>query len=130
MRFMKMKKIRKSELFLLAALLLTGVILALVLLLSRQNGTWAEVRVSGQVVQRFALEENTEYTIRGVGGENRLVIQDGAAWLETADCPDELCVGMGKIRLVGQSVVCLPHEVVVEIVGGDAAADGVDLVAG
>jgi hypothetical protein len=36
---------------------------------------------------------------------------------------------MGRIQRIGQSVVCLPHQVVVEIVGEAAEAD-IDIVAG
>lgn len=131
-RTMKETKNHKPEIIFISALFLVGIVLGLVLLLTRQTGNYVEVRVSGEVMERFSLAENVAYTITGAdGGTNRLMIENGEAWLETADCPDALCVGMGKIRMVGQSVVCLPHEVVVEIVGETGeTTDGVDLVAG
>ena len=50
--------------------------------------------------------------------------------IRQADCPDRLCVHMGKIGLNGQSLVCLPHEVVVEIQDGanSSPSEGVDIV--
>lgn len=130
-RAMKKTKNHKSEVLLLAGLIAVGAILALMLLFTRQEGAFVEVQVSGQVTERFSLLNDVQYTIHGAdGGTNFLIIQDGEAWLEDADCPDALCVGMGKIHLNGQSIVCLPHEVVVEIVGGATAQTGVDLVAG
>ena len=45
------------------------------------------------------------------------MIRDGGARIEEASCPDRLCVGMGVIRRAGQSIICLPNQVVVEIVG-------------
>ena len=54
-------------------------------------------------------------------GKNQLVIADGTARIETADCPDERCVQMGRISRSGQSIICLPHQVVVEIQGGKEA---------
>jgi hypothetical protein len=123
-------KTYKADILFAAAVLGLGLVLLLVLMMSRKTGTEVQVRVAGQVVQSFSLGENTTYLIEGAGGgQNRLVIQDGAAWIEEADCPDALCVGMGHIQRIGQSVVCLPHQVVVEIVG-EAAETDIDIVAG
>ena len=61
------------------------------------------------------------------GGVNRLIIRSGQAWIESADCPDGLCVKQGRIEREGQSVICLPHKLVITIEGGEAAK--VDAVA-
>ena len=86
---------------------------------------------AGHIIERTLRRDCTDtFEITGVdGGTNLLVIRDGAAWIEEADCPDALCVGMGRVRRVGQSVVCLPHKVVVEIVG-ETDDTGVDVFVG
>ena len=43
--------------------------------------------------------------------------------MEDADCPDKVCVKTGKIKSPGQTVVCLPHRVVIEITGDNADID-------
>ena len=43
------------------------------------------------------------------------------------DCPGQDCVHSGAVSRAGQSIVCLPARIVVELVG---AADGYDLVTG
>lgn len=121
---------KKAEILLIGSFALVGVLLGIWLLFTQQPGTMVEIRVSGQTTQRFSLLENREYEIQGVGGHNLLVIENGEAWIEDADCPDALCRGMGKIHMAGQSVVCLPHEVVVEIIGESAGTDEIDFAAG
>ena len=49
------------------------------------------------------------------GGKNHLVIHDGCARIEEADCPDKLCVKQGTVSESGESVVCLPNRVVVAV---------------
>jgi hypothetical protein len=44
-------------------------------------------------------------------------ISDGYARIAEADCPDKLCVKDGMISKPGQSLVCLPNKVVVEVKG-------------
>ena len=125
------RKKHRMDLLLLAVLLLIGLVMAAVLFLNRHDGKIVQVRVDGEVTAEFFLEEGRTYEIEGAdGGTNLLMIQGGSAWIEEADCPDALCCKMGKIHLTGQSVVCLPHQVVVEIVDAEPPEDGLDAVAG
>jgi hypothetical protein len=43
--------------------------------------------------------------------------------MKDADCPDKLCEKTGKISKNGETIVCLPHRVVVEIQGGEGNVD-------
>ena len=126
---MTAKKYR-ADIILIAGLVIAGVIIGLILLFSNHNGKSVEVRVSGEIVKTFPLNGVTEYEIEGAGGgKNLLIIKEGSAWVEDADCPDKLCVNMGKINLTGQSVICLPHEVVIAITDGESAGADVDVIA-
>ena len=53
------------------------------------------------------------------GSYNLLVIQDGKADVTEASCPDGICVNHRAISKQGQSIVCLPNKVVVEIENGE-----------
>ena len=121
----------RADILLIAGILLVGAVIALVLLLGQKAGSRVEVRVSGEVVRSFSLDDAVTYEIVDPdGGRNILRIEGGKAWIEEADCPDRLCVGMGKISRIGQTVVCLPHELVIEIVGEKSPTDDVDVIAG
>lgn len=120
---------RKGDLLLIGILLMIGAVLAAVTWLRGATGDAVEVRTGEKaVILSLAVEET--YVIEGVdGGTNTLVIEDGAAYLADADCPDQLCVHMGKIRKQGQSIICLPHQVVIEVIRGGEENE-VDAVAG
>lgn len=123
-------KLRKADLLLLAAALVFGAVLAAVLLLRSPGGT-VQVRVAGAVTAGYPLDRDASYTITGAnGGTNLLVIEDGAARIEEASCPDGVCVHTGRIRRNGQSIVCLPNQVVVEIVSETENSSGVDITVG
>lgn len=123
-------RLRKADLLLLAAALVFGAVLAAVLLLRSPGGT-VQVRVAGAVTAAYPLDVDASYTITGAnGGTNLLVIEDGAARIEEASCPDGVCVHTGRIRRNGQSIVCLPNQVVVEIVSDTENSSGVDMTAG
>ena len=83
--------------------------------------------MDGQETAVYPLDEELEITIEGMnGGKNMLVVQNGTAAIIEADCPDKLCVNQGGIHRSGETIVCLPHRVVIEIQDGETAAvDGV-----
>ena len=43
-------------------------------------------------------------------------IEDGQAYMEEADCPDGYCMEQGGISGQKQTIVCLPHKLVVEVI--------------
>ena len=117
----KKKTFGRRDLILLLAVLVIGLI-GIVILYTRPaalNGE-VEVAVDGEVVMTLPLSEDTEVAIESVdGGENLLVIQDGTAKIESASCPDGICVRHYAISRDGESIICLPNRVVVTIRGGE-----------
>ena len=114
---------------LLLGLLAVGGIIGVCLLLTGRSGGAVQVRVAGEITGTYPLNKVQTVQIDGIGGTNLLVIADGSASVAEADCPDALCIHMEQIHRAGQSIVCLPHQVVVEVVDG-SDENGVDLIAG
>lgn len=115
---------KKRDWILIGALLaLSGVLLGLLLLL-RQEGGYVVVRINGAEAGRYSLSQEGEYPLNG--GTNLLRIEDGAAFLIDANCPDQLCVKQGKVRYNGQTITCLPNRLTVTVYG--TQEQGVDLV--
>ena len=112
------------DLALIGAFLLIAAVLFVVMRLNQTEGAVAVVRVDGQETGRYDLHTDGRYELNG--GSNILIIQDGKAFLEDANCPDLLCVKQGKISASGQVITCLPNRLTVTIYG--AEGDGVDIV--
>ena len=84
-----------------------------------KNGV-AVVTIDDAEYGRFPLVVDTEERIEVPDGSyNLLVIQDGKADVTEASCPDGICVNHRAISKQGQSIVCLPNKVVVEIENGE-----------
>ena len=55
-----------------------------------------------------------------------MIVDKDGVHIEEADCPDHDCVEVGTISKVGQSIICAPHYLVIEIVGSaDVDLDGI-----
>ena len=86
----------------------------------------AVVYLDGEEQGRYPLgQEQTIQIPAGDGGYNILEIRDGKADITEASCPDKICVEQRPVKHQGESLVCLPNRVVVEIEnGGEPELDG------
>lgn len=93
----------------------------------QSSGDSVTITVDGKIYQTLPLNQDTELNIPGTnGGTNHLKIQNGAASITDADCPDKLCVHQKKISRNGESLVCLPHKVIVTVESKkDSQLDGI-----
>ena len=104
----------------LAALFLLGIVLTAVVYCSSGNGNGIMITVDGQLYGTYALGEPQRISIKLEGRvANTVVIENGEAYMADADCPDQLCMHQGAIKRDGQTIICLPHRLVVEVVGGE-----------
>lgn len=111
-----MSKRRRMDFILIAVVMLIALISAVIVYLTHNKGDMAVIKVDGNIVSELSLSDNTTIIIEGYqGGSNTVSIIDGKAYVSEADCPDEICVKTGGISRAGETIVCLPHRVVVEI---------------
>ena len=91
----------------------------------RDTGTGAQavVTVDGQEIGRYPLSKSGTFPLNG--GTNILVVENGEAWVSEADCPDKVCMGMGKISRNGEFIACLPNRLLV-VIEGAAESSPVD----
>ena len=114
--------ITKKDIAVIAALLIAAALLY-VALSGREKGGILVIKKDGQVCGRYSLKEDRSIKI---GKTNVVEIKNGKAFMRHADCPDQICVRHRAICLDGESIVCLPNRVVVEVHSDKASAyDGV-----
>ena len=117
----------KASKLILAALALTVMASAAWIVFRDQtaNDPQVIVEVDGEVYCRYDMDE-----VDGIipistpnGGENRLYVQEDLVFMDSANCPDKLCVKQGVIRDSTVPIVCLPNKVIVRIEGRDSDLD-------
>jgi len=90
----------------------------LILQVFAKGGNSVKVTIDGDFFGEYSLSEDISVDIvtgKDADGLNRLVIKDGKAFVESANCPDGICAAHKPISLSGESIVCLPHRVVISI---------------
>ena len=79
----------------------------------------------GALIQTIRLTGLTETKTVAIDGDYHLEIQvdSGGVCVTRSDCPGQDCVHTGRITRSGQSIVCLPEQVVIQLTGGTSDAD-------
>lgn len=116
----------KKNDWILAAGIVTAAVLILGIQLFRSGAgdeAFVSVTVKGEKFGTYSLHQDQAADING---KNRLMIEDGTAWMEWADCPDQICVHHRSISRDGESIICLPNQVVLSIESTeDSDLDGI-----
>ena len=109
---------KKKDFILIGAIVVVIAIAILVLSLTKRDGDHVIVRVDGKEVAKYSLSQDGEYALNG--GTNILRIENGKAYLVSANCPDHLCVKQGKVDQSGETITCLPNRLTVTVYSKEA----------
>lgn len=87
----------------------------------------AVISVDNKRVKQVVLSGNIEaeeFNIRsGDGDINTIEVSDDRIRIKSANCPDQICVLTGFISKPGETIVCLPHRLVIEIQSEDSSPE-------
>lgn len=118
----------RTWIIIIAALAVAAVGAILIIRFFGAPGTTAEIVKGGEVLYTIDLDRVAgEYTIEigdGDGDRNVVTVKPGMIRVSSADCPDKICVNTGwASKDHPYPIVCMPHELIIRIVGADGKAD-------
>lgn len=113
------KKSYRNDIFLILFFLILGLSAFAFMQFHGKSGAKIRVSVNNKEYGTYSLEKDQTITIGEGDWQNILVIKDGKASMTKADCPDKICVNHAAISKKGETIVCLPHKVVVEVINED-----------
>lgn len=114
---------KKWDVIIIVALIIISFIPEGVMFITNNNkhdSLYVEVYSQGKLFKRLPLEKDSEevtFTVENEFGENIVEIIDGQVKVVEADCYDEICVKAHAISKAGESIICLPHKIVVRVIG-------------
>ena len=144
------KIITKADVILFFALVLIGVLGAVFVFIqaSRSSGTGSSgdpgskngeagalacvVKMDGREYKRYPLAEDGTVKLGKDERHNEISIKDGLVRMENSNCPNHECEKQGAISKPGETIVCLPNRLVIEIESteGGSAGGGPDAISG
>lgn len=109
---------KKRDLIIIAGVVAVALIAFGVFHLINKKGTGLMLRVSqnGAVIRTLPLDHDDSETITSDLGSNTIVIKDHSARVESANCDNQVCVHSTAIQSPGETIACLPHRLILEII--------------
>lgn len=83
------------------------------------NTVIAVIKAKHHTVKLLNLSQNTKWTYRDGKETNTIVVHNHRIHIEEANCPDQVCVHEGWKNKPGQTIVCLPHQLIIELKSGN-----------
>lgn len=71
---------------------------------------------TAEEVNRFSLNDSHTVIIKGKLGNLEMEIKSKKVRIREANCPDKICVRTGWISRTGQTIICVPNQVIIRIV--------------
>lgn len=113
----KILKMKPFDFILIIFLMLASFTPIFFFIHSHTAGHVAQLRVNNKIIKNFKLNSNQIYTYfdKTDGDRNKIEVRDGQIAIVDANCDDQICVRKGFISKTGQTIVCLPHRLVIEV---------------
>lgn len=98
--------------FIIIASVVAAFVLSVALLFSfSKQPSRVIIKQDNKIIYDQSIDKNASFDT----GTNTVVIKDGVVFVKEASCKNQVCVNSGKISKKGESIVCLPNKVIVEI---------------
>lgn len=110
-------KMKKKDIILIAAVLAISLISLAAIKMTQKDG---------KEVYKTSIKKDQIYQIPEKNGTNVMQIKDGKVTMKKADCKDQICADHKAIEKSGETIVCLPHKVVIEIQAEDGKEQELD----
>lgn len=111
----------KADIFVIGIILIAALLFFIIPRVMNRQSENGEVEFwqDGKLLYSYSLSEDRIVSVQASdGGYNLVLINGGSARVTDADCPDKLCIRQRSISENGESIICLPHKLVVQITSG------------
>lgn len=107
--------IKKGDIILSVGIIVLAVAFIFSFSLFKVGGKRVVIMVDGEIFGEYSIYDDREIEVKTERGVNTVVIRDGKVSVSDADCPDKYCVNHVAVDETGETVVCLPHRMIVEV---------------
>ncbi len=103
--------IKRGDIIITATVLSVAVIIGLILIFTSKSGEKVIIKEDNRVTYTLYLHTDKTVSLSG----NTVEIKNGRVDVTNATCKNQICVKHKQISNKGESIVCLPNKVIVEI---------------
>lgn len=120
-------KLTKIDFIMMAVILIIASSLFIFYKSTQKEAGFVRIKINNKLIREQALDKNDAFEVTdNHGGVNKIVIANSSVKVTEANCSDLVCTYQKPISKSGESIICLPHKLVVEVYSKDD--DGLDSI--
>lgn len=110
------KMITKKESMIILFIIIVSFLSIIIFNIVRPGGKKVIISIDGTRIDEVSLSIDKTYKYNTGNGYNVIEIKDMKVKVIESDCKNHNCVNHKGISKVGDTIICLPHKLVVEII--------------
>ena len=119
------KKIKIGDLLtIFIFIVLTGYLASI--LWNFPQGEYLKIQMGKQVIGSFSLNQNVIKIIEGPIGKTEVIIDSGKVRISKSPCTKKYCLHLGWINKLNQTIVCVPNQISISIIGARTDYDSLN----
>jgi len=79
----------------------------------RQEPVKAAIYQDGKLIEQWQLDKDRNCEL--LGGRMQIEIRNNKVRVAKSDCHQHICMNMGRIRYSGETIVCAPNRIMIEV---------------
>lgn len=107
---------KNDWIMLVSILLISGLLFLIFTSFYGKPAAMVKVTVDGEVYGMYSLKKKHRIDINET---NTFVIKENEVDMIEGNCPDQICVKHKNISKNKETIVCLPNQIIIEIIGGE-----------
>lgn len=111
---------KKNDMFMIVGLIAVALCIFIMNIYNKRSGDAVVIYYNNEEYDVISLDE--EKIIR-VNDTNVVKIENGKVFMESANCPDQICVQQKPVDGSGRDIVCLPNKVVIRVISNRKDVD-------
>ena len=117
--------IRIADIILTIALVFCGILFSFWITSGTEDGGQLRITSGGKVFGTYSLQDGQSIKVKKGDSENLVIIEDGEAYMGSSNCTGQDCVHSHRISKSGETIVCLPHRLILEVTGKEGGYDSI-----
>ena len=90
------------------------------------QGEYLKIDMGKQEIGSFSLNQNVTKVIEGPVGKTEVIIDSEKVRISKSPCTKKYCIHQGWINQINQSIVCVPNQIYISIIGNQTDYDSLN----
>lgn len=115
----------KGDIIIIISVIISALLIFFItsdMLIYESDVIFVEINLNGDIIHKLSIEDDVEILVED-NYQNLVVIEGNSVKVINSTCPDGVCENFGNIQKEGQTIICMPNKLIIQISGTQTEID-------